>query len=237
VTAGSWQSFDLLRRRRQELGLETVTPTSSKELLARGGLIAAGLVALAVVIWGGTFAYARWLLGREDSLRPAGAQHQAYTSQLATLRQQLDTRTKANQALADAIVALPASSVLLAELARLMPADAQLNTAKQEGQQLSLAGFVTATNGLRAINALQLQLEGSPLFSRGGVQVIKITEQAAAQSPGQGSAAGAIPGLTFEIKADFAPSARRSNLPLLQTNGATGLLRRLQVLQQEGLLQ
>ena len=72
VSAGSWQSFDLLRRRREELGLETVKPASSRELLLRGGLIAASLVGLAGVILAGCFVYGGWLQGREDSRKPVG---------------------------------------------------------------------------------------------------------------------------------------------------------------------
>ena len=237
MTAGSWQSSDLLRRRRQQLGLEAVSPTSSQELLVRGGLIAAALVALAVLIWGGAFLYARWLQGREDSLQPVGAQHQAYTTQLVALKSQIEAEVKANRALANAIVALPTSSVLLAELSRLTPADVQLTGAKQEGQQLSLTGAAASPNSLRAINALQLQLESSPLFKPGGVQVVKILEQSTAQSQGPGAGPTPRLGLSFEIKADFGPSARSSNLALLRVSGAEGLRRRLQVLQREGLLQ
>ena len=234
MTAGSWQSFDLLRRRRQELGLEAVTPTSSKALLLRGGLIGAGLVGLAGLIWAALFGYAGWLQQREEQLRPAGAEHQAFTSQIASLNQQIATSTRNNQALANAIVALPASSVLLAELARLTPGDVQLSSAKQESNQLILAGQAVGPNGLRSINALELQLEGSPLFSRSGVEVVKITEQVGGSGTNQGQASQ---GLSFELKASFAPSARSGNLALLKTSGATGLGRRLLVLQQEGLLQ
>lgn len=238
MSAGSWQSFDLLRRRRQELGLEAVKPASSKDLLLRGGLLAAALVSLAALIWLGTLFYARWLQSREDSLQPIGAQHQQLQSQLVSLDQEIARRTSANQALADAIASVASSSVLLGELALLTPAEVQLLTTVQQGQQLSLTGAAAPPNGLRAINALQLQLEGSPLFVPAQVQVVKILEQAGAQTPGTTAAAGpaAAGGLSFELKASIAPAARRANLALLQARGATGLLRRLQVLQQEGLL-
>ncbi|MEB3173209.1 MAG: PilN domain-containing protein [Cyanobacteriota bacterium] len=225
VTSGSWQSFDLLRRRRQELGLEAVKPAASKDLLIRGGLIAAGLLSLAGLIWLGMGLYARWLKAREDSLQPVAAQHQQVQSQLATLAEQLEKRTAANQALADGIASVAASSVLLAELTLLTPADVQLKTAVQQGQQLTLTGQAVPPNALRAINAFQLKLETSPLFTPTGVQVVKIVEQA-----------GDAKGLSFEIKAATAPGARRANAALLQARGATGLLKRLQVLQQEGLL-
>lgn len=236
VSAGSWQSFDLLRRRRQELGLEAVKPASSKDLLLRGSLIAAALVALASVIWLSTLFYARWLQAREDSLQPIGAQHQQLQSQLASLEQELASRSSANQALADAIASVASSSVLLAELAQLTPAEVQLLTVVQQAQQLTLTGTAVPPNSLRAINALQLELEGSPLFVRTGVQVIKIQEQAGGQTAAAAVAGPGAAGLSFELKADMAPAARRANLALLQARGATGLYRRLQVLQQEGLL-
>lgn len=238
VNSGSWQSFDLLRRRRQELGLEAVRPAASKDLLIRGGLIAAGLLSFAALIWLGMFFYARWLQARQDSLQPVAAQHQQVQSQLTTLSEQLDKRTAANQALADGIASVAASSVLLAELSLLTPADLQLNTAVQQGQQLTITGNAAGPNSLRAINAFQLKLEASPLFTPSGVQVVKILEQGAVPGlvPAGGAAAGAAKGLSFELKAELAPGARKGNLALLQARGATGLLKRLQVLQAEGLL-
>lgn len=224
VSVSSWQSFDLLRRRRQELGLEIVSPVANRELLIRGGVIATALVGVAAVIWTGTLLYSRWQQAQEDRLKPFGAQHEQFRRQLSSLGQQTERMNKNNQALADAIVAVPSSSVLLAEMALLTPADVQLRTALQLGNTLTVTGLALQANGLRAINALQLKLEESPLFVGKTVQVQSIVEQPEGQ------------GFSFELKADFATAARRSNRALLQSRGAMGLLRRLRLLEQEGLL-
>ncbi len=186
-------------------------------------------MSLGLVAWLGTLVYLRWLQAREDALQPVGALHQAYQTQLQGLLKEVDTMTKANQNLASAIAAIPSSSLFLTELAQLTPSDVQLSTASQQGNQLTLSGLAMPPHALRSINAMQLSLENAPLFLRDRVEVAKILEQGA--QPGR-----ATTGLSFELKASFAPVIAKVTLPRLQAQGSLGLLRRLRLLDQEGLL-
>jgi Tfp pilus assembly protein PilN len=235
VSQSTLRDFDLLRRRRQELALPAFRQVSSRDLVLRGALIAALQIMVAGMLWTGMALYESSLQRREESLRPVAEQHQQLEAQLSTLGQKLTQKTKANQDLANAIASISASSVLMVELADLTPPGVQLSTAVQQGPQLTLTGLAVPPHALRAINALQLKLEGSPLFNPSQVQIVKLIEQT--EGGKNATAASKQPNnMSFEIKATFIPSARAS-LALLQSRGAAGLLRRLQLVEQEGLLQ
>ena len=231
MAAGAWQDFDLLRRRREELGIEALTPAAGQGLLWRGGLIAAALVALGALGWLGIFAWVRVLESRELALKGVADQHQQFEARLQAVRQQLGQLTKANQALAAGILSIPSGSLLLAELASLTPGSVQLASVKQEGGQLTLNGSAAQPNGLRAINAFQLGLEQSVLFSSDQVQLVKVQEQQAQP------AAASQQVLSFELKATLDQAGTKAQLGRLQALGSPGLLRRLRQLQLEGLLQ
>ena len=231
MAAGAWQDFDLLRRRRQELGIEALTPAAGQGVLWRGGLIAAALVALGALGWLGIFAWVRVLESRELALQPVAARHKQFEARLQAIGQQLGQLTKANQALAAGILSIPSGSLLLADLASLTPGSVQLAYVKQEGGQLTLNGSAAQPNGLRAINAFQLGLEQSVLFSSDQVQLVKVQEQQAQP------AAASQQVLSFELKATLDQAGTKAQLGRLQALGSPGLLRRLRQLQLEGLLQ
>lgn len=233
MVAGAWQNFDLLRRRRELLGIEPLQPVAGPGLLWRGSLIGAGLLAAGLGGWLGLFAYGRLLAGQEQSLQGVAADHQRYQAQLTERAQSNEQLAKANQSLANAILSIPSGALLLGDLAASTPASVQLNLAKQDGTQLLLNGVASEPDALRTINALQLLLERSPIFQRQQVELVKVT----AVPQGQTQAGQAAPGLFFEITAALAPAATKANLPRLEALGATGLRRRLAFLQAEGLLQ
>lgn len=233
MAAGAWQDFDLLRRRRQEQGIEALTPAAGQGLLWRGGLIGAALVALGALGWLGIFTWVRVLESRELALQPVAAKHQQFEARLQAIGQQLGQLTKANQALAAAILSIPSSSLLLADLASLTPGSVQLASVKQEGGQLTINGSAAQPNGLRAINAFQLTLEQSVLFVPDQVQLVKVQEQQAQAVEGEASRQL----LSFELKAALAQAGTKAQLGRLQALGSPGLLRRLRQLQLEGLLQ
>jgi len=236
LVAGAWQDFDLLRRRREQLGIEPLQPVAGPGLLWRGALIGTGLLAAGIGGWLGLFAYEKLLAGQEEALQPVAAAHQGYQAQLAERAQSNEQLAKANQALADAILSIPSGALLLGDLAVSTPAAVQLTLAKQEGTQLQLNGVAAEPDALRTINAFQLLLERSPLFQPQQVQLVKVTAMPQGQTQA-GQPEQAAPGLFFEITAALAPAATKANLPRLEALGATGLRRRLAVIQEEGLLQ
>lgn len=179
------------------------------------------------------YTYARVLESQEQALQPVAAEHQRLQAQLAERTQSNKALETANQALANAILAIPSGALLLGDLANSIPVTVQLTLARLEGSQLLLNGVAAQPHALRTITAFQLVLERLPLFQPQQVQLIKLIAAPQAQAAdGQQT-----PGLTFEMKAALEPAGTKNNLARLQALGATGLRRRLAVLQEEGLLQ
>lgn len=237
LASGAWHDIDLLRLRRQELGLELVRPVPTRDLLVRGGLIATGLVLSGGLILLGGLLYGQWLQRREQALQPVAQQYQELQSRLTTLRGQLNSLIKANQRLAGGVVSMASSSVVLAELSAVTPRDVQLRFVQQQGNQLVLKGDAPQPNALRLINAIQLELEESALFQADQVQLVKVLEKVSAQQSSGSSVAVVAPlSLEFELAAPFATLSARQRLDLLRRYGASGLLRRFESVAREGLL-
>ena len=105
-----------------------------------------------------------------------------------------------------------------------------------EGDGLSLKGLAADPQAYGRINALVLAIQQMPLFEASKVVLRKASRPEAAAAAGAASpAVGGEPApVAFEIQAGFAPRNGVSDLATLQQLQADGLLRRLRVLQQQG---
>lgn len=222
-------------------------------LLLRGGLIGGGVLLVALIACLAAFFYGRWLEQRQLELQDSEQQFEHFQAQIGSTNAQLSALKASNQGLAQGIAGISSGSALLAEMGGLTPRALQLTKLSQQGNSLSITGLVNQPLGLQVINAFQLRLQDSSLFQPQGVALVKASESTAntpspssapastpvTPSPG---ATGAAPGqeqkklLAFEMTAQFAPDAARQTLGRLKELGALGLARRIDVLQQEGLL-
>jgi type IV pilus assembly protein PilN len=236
--------LDLLRQRRRELGIEPLAPTLAQRtgLLQRGALIGLALVGgvaglLAVLMLQHAVVKAR--LGQLDQVESQAAVLQA---KLKASQQKVTTTTATNRTLVTALTSGRTSSALLAQLQRITPESVQLTSADSVGDALTLKGQAFDPDALVRINALLLQLQGSPLFAREGVRLTKVERQPAAAAettkPGDAKPAPpAAPGpVGFEIAAAFASPDPSSQLNILRRLGSEGMARRIQLLRQQELM-
>lgn len=231
-------SFDLLRQRRLELGLpETpaATPDTSR-LLLLGSLAGVGLVLLSLLIWLG-FRF------RLQQLESDLVQLQDVPAQVKTLKSQVQvsaTRTAklkaSNKGLVEGLVAVRSGSALLTQLSLITPAGIQLTEATVAGDTLKLKGSAADPQAFRRINALQLQIAGSPLFVPTEAEVTKVSRDDTKAAPPPTPGAAIPPSVKFEMAATFAPVAKAARLDQLKRLGAEGMAQRLLVLRREGLL-
>jgi Tfp pilus assembly protein PilN len=230
----AWHELDLLRQRREALGLDTPKPVPAQQLLRKGGLIGASCVLVVAAAWGGVMLLLAGVQRRIDELQPAAAEHATLTQRLQTERTNEAQLKKSNQALADGIAGVKSGSALLVALAQITPPSIQLSkVAQQSTTALSLKGVAAQPLGLRSVNAMQLELENTPFFQPRGAKLIKASvEQVPATQPN----AQPSQRLNFELTAAFAADAAKEMRPLLLKLGAVGLTRRHQLLRQEGLL-
>ncbi len=241
MATSAWLELDLLRRRREEMGLQAPKPVPAKELLWKGGLIGGGVVLTALMICLGAFLYSRWLEQEHARLTPIAAEFDQIQLTVGRTNAELKKLEAANTALAQAIAGVRSGSALLTELSRVVPRGVQFTKLKLLGDQLELLGLVNQPLGLAVINGLELQLRASPFFQKDGVTLVKAQEATAAAVPAPSPTGGAAPPappkqLSFELKATFASDAAKLTRDRLVELGSNGLALRVQLLRREGLL-
>jgi type IV pilus assembly protein PilN len=126
------------------------------------------------------------------------------------------------------------SSALLTELQLRTPEAVQLITVDVKQGALQIKGVARDPQAFERINALQLELQRSPLLLGTGVSITKVErkiEDRAAQE-----VAGVPAPVSFELSASFATLPPARQLELLRQLGSDGMARRLQLLQSEGLM-
>jgi type IV pilus assembly protein PilN len=218
---------DLLRERRLELGLPE--PAGDWQpirwLLLRGALIggAALLASVASIV----------VMDRIESqqqaqlqlLQPFEQRVRSEEGRLRTARQRSATLRKDNLKIAQQLVAVPAGSPLLEQLRRVTPAGVQLEDVAVQNDQIKVSGRVAlgGTPGpLERINALVLTLERLPISRRNGVKVLKVSRDDSE-----------VPSVRFSLDWTLDPTAKPS-IQQLQQLGATGLVQRYRLLEQQG---
>ncbi len=230
--------LDLLRQRRRELGLETISGALARrrQLLRRGGLIGASLL-------GAVAAASLLLLLQRQLLRVQMGPLLQYEGQAADLRSRLASRkakvdriAATNRKLADGLTSVRSTSALLTDLQVRTPEGVQLRTVESRDSSLVVKGQARDPMAFARINALQLELQLSPLLTPGGMNLTKVERVAEkATQTAAGTVAAAEP-VAFEMGGSFATLVPARQLEVLRGLGSDGMARRLQLLQREGLM-
>jgi Tfp pilus assembly protein PilN len=140
------------------------------------------------------------------------------------------TLEASNRGLANGLVNVSSGSALVTNLFQLAPAGVELQEASVVGPVLSLKGVANDPGAFQRINALQLQLAYSPMFQPDSVKVLKVSRQV-------GKAGLASGQVSFELASSFKTLDPVATLRQLQRLGASGMARRLEILQAAGVLQ
>lgn len=212
---------DLLRRRREELGLQAAPAAPSQQLLRRGVLLGAAPLALVFLL--GLFFWWResQLKAVVAKLEPVATEYDTLQSSLERERLQLKKLQQSNESLVQGLLSVPSSSALLAELARITPQGIQLKTMSALGSTMTLKGEALDPAAFIRINAFQLGLQTSPFF----------------QSPARLQRAARLQdAVAFDLTADFRPSESPEIVAELAPLGAIGLAARFERLKAEGLM-
>ncbi len=144
---------------------------------------------------------------------------------LRTTKQRMATVRKDNLKIAEQLVAVPAGSPLLVQLSRVTPAGVQLEDVSVQTDQIKVSGKVgpgSRPGPLERVNAFALALERLPISQKNGVKVLRVT-----------SDDGEAPSVRFSLDWMLDPKAKPS-IQLLQQLGATGMVQRYRLLEQQG---
>ena len=220
----TWPKPDLLQQRRLELGLplEPAPIPPPLFLVFRGGIAGVALVMLALLTLLGLQHRQQQLQAEIDALDPvekrvgdAKARLRAMSSRRSTLEQQ-------TQSIAEQLVAVRSGSALLEQLRRVTPQGVRLVSVDANPSKLLIKGESQGRDAFERINALDLNLEALPDMLPDGTTVVK------AQAEKQGR-------IAFTLEAKLNP-AMKPTPEHLRGLGAEGLARRMELLQDEGVL-
>lgn len=172
---------DLLRERREQLGLPEPRPVDARALLRQGLIL--GSLAVGLMLGGlGWLSFRLWWLQRAaDALEPVSQKYVALQGSLEKAQGALKGLEQSNQALVEQILAVPATSALLQELANVIPAGLQVQDFSEKDNGIVIKGIAVDPLAFSRINAMALKLSASPLFDGSSVQLTK-----AARTQGQG---------------------------------------------------
>jgi type IV pilus assembly protein PilN len=236
LPAPPYPVLDLLRERRQEMGLDTMSSLLGfrGHLVRRGALIGAALVGGAALLCGLVALRHQWIRGALARLEPLEAEMKSLSEQNDARQAALNQQSTTNRELASALTTVRTSSALLTELQLRTPVGIRLSSVVVLGPSLALKGQASDPLAFVRINALQLELKRSPLLDARGVTLVK-SERVVETGSGTGLPTG--PGqVSFEISSPFAALEARQQLAVLRQLGSDGMARRLELLQREGLL-
>jgi len=227
--------LDLLRERRHELGLADpqVLRARQRGQLVRGcgwaTLLVGGVALVGVLLT----MRAQFVLASLDREAVIEAQVAELEQALNGRRRSLQQLSSANRSLANALVANRSGSALMRDLQLRVPQGVRLLEVKIQADSLAIKGEAREPLSFARINALQLQLARSPLLDPQGVvltQAERISRAAGSQTTGPSQVGFAF---TARLRP---PLAAGQEALILQQLGAGGMVRRLQLLQREGLL-
>lgn len=220
--------FDLLREKRQELNLPDPVEAAlqGRQRLVQGVVLGAALIGTAlgavVLVW----VRALMVSAAVDRLGTVEAEVQVFETQLTAARGKLKRVENANADLVKGLIAVRSGSALMRDLQMRVPEGVQLTAATEEGAGYRLKGLSGDPQAFARINALQLQLKRSPLVDPHAVTLVKASRGAAEAGP-----------VSFELVVNFRPPiSPLAEKQILTQLGAEGLVRRLDLLQREGLL-
>jgi type IV pilus assembly protein PilN len=161
-------------------------------------------------------------------------------AEMAASRARLDQLAATNRSLTEGLTTLRTSSALLADLQLRTPEGIQIQSAEAEGTNLVLKGQALDPLAFARINALQLELSRSPLLNPKGVALVKLERVPPGDAPaGQAGTATPAPApatVRFELSGPFATLPPARQLSVMRQLGSEGMVRRLQLLQAEGLI-
>jgi type IV pilus assembly protein PilN len=235
--------LDLLRERRKELGQESMVSAllDRRPLLLRGALIGAVVLGGSILATALVFLRFQYVRMQTAQLTRFEAESTQMQTEMAASRTKLEQLAATNRSLTEGLTTLRTSSALLADLQLRTPEGIQLQSAEAEGTNLVLKGQALDPLAFARINALQLELSRSPLMNPKGVALVKLERVPPSVAPTTGQAGTAPPPagpamVRFELSGPFATLPPARQLSVMRQLGSEGMVRRLQLLQAEGLI-
>jgi type IV pilus assembly protein PilN len=231
--------LDLLRQRRESLGVDSLAEALADRpsLLRNGALIGAATVATVLGALALVFVSHQVVKARMGELVKYEGEANALRLDLQARQARVQALLATNRGLAEALTNVRTSSALLSELQLRTPEGVQLLSAAAGPENLVMRGRADDPLAFARINAMQLDLKRSPFLIGDRVVIDKLERQNEATTPeDHRRRRGLPPPVVFSITAPFARLEPRQQLRVMRSLGAEGMVKRLQLVQSEGLV-
>ena len=217
--------LDLLRPRRQELGLPPNAPSlrSVQRLVLPAAALGITLVGVVMGVQGLALMREAALQRELDRWQPMELQMNRLREGMQRTQERAKTLEVDTAGIAARLVSIRSGSAVLEQLRRSMPETVRLQSVVIQPAQLRIQGLAqghAATEGWQQINALMLNLEALPVVPEDGVQL----QKAKAEQDDL---------VSFNLDVRLDPAIKPTP-EQLRDLGATGLARRLLLLRQLG---
>jgi type IV pilus assembly protein PilN len=231
--------LDLLRQRRESLGVDSLAEALADRpsLLRNGALIAAATVGTVLGALALVFVSHQVVKARMGELVQYEGEANALRAELQGRQARVQALVDANRRLADRLTNVRTSSALLSELQLRTPEGVQLLSAAAGEEKLVIRGRADDPLAFARINAMQLDLKRSPFLIGDQVVIDKLERENEATTPEDPRRRrGLPPPVVFSITAPFARLQPQQLLEVMRSLGAEGMVKRLQLVQSEGLM-
>ena len=231
--------LDLLRQRRESLGVDSLAEALADRpsLLRNGALIAAATVGTVLGALALVFVSHQVVKARMGELVQYEGEANALRAELQGRQARVQALVDANRRLADRLTNVRTSSALLSELQLRTPEGVQLLSAAAGEEKLVIRGRADDPLAFARINAMQLDLKRSPFLIGDQLVIDKLERENEATTPEDPRRRrGLPPPVVFSITAPFARLQPQQLLEVMRSLGAEGMVKRLQLVQSEGLM-
>jgi len=231
--------LDLLRQRRESLGVDSLAEALADRpsLLRKGALIAAATVGTVLGALALVFVSHQVVKARMGELVQYEGEANALRAELQGRQARVQALVEANRRLAGKLTDVRTSSALLSELQLRTPEGVQLLSAAAGEEQLVIRGRADDPLAFARVNAMQLDLKRSPFLIGDQVVIDKLERENEATTPEDPRRRrGLPPPVVFSITAPFARLQPQQLLEVMRSLGAEGMVKRLQLVQSEGLM-
>ena len=226
MTIKSKHQVDLLRKRRESTSTQKITYTRTRRLKNRGLVFGLLISGLGLSICASTAFHTYGKIKYKENLVVESREYDLLKTKYNSILTNLKSIYKVNNQIAQGIIGTKSGSALLLELSDKLPTTIQLITIKSKGKDLTLNGRANQPSALSYINSLKLQLSDSFLIEDKSVFLSRAWETSNNKTRH----------LNFNLKTKFTSPSSDSLLANYERLGSIGLLKRVKLLKQEGLI-
>ncbi len=217
---------DLLRKRRAAYSTKKLTYSQTKKLKKRGWIFGLIISGLGLSICASTTFHTYRRIKYKENLVVESNEYDLLKNKYNTILTNLRSIYKVNNQIAQGVIGAKSGSALLLELSDKLPTTIQLITIKAKGKNLTLKGRANQPSALSYINSLKMQLSDSFLIENKSIFLSRAWEGKTNKKSY----------LNFTLNTKFASPQSNSLLANYERLGSIGLLKRVNLLKQEGLI-